>query len=151
MRYAHDQLHRVISAGDGTAARSGEVIARQAHALDRESQYFAQLANRVLSNQPINQRLQNAIQNFAGTAHHFHEAVEKTNNPQHLSEDFSDLQQAWQQVVQLLNSSRQSAYLYRQALRVSQTYNELNRRIAQGGQAQPNQGPALQYQFRLGH
>jgi hypothetical protein len=128
IHYADDQLHRAISVGDPTDERRGEVIARQAHALDREAQALDQLAARLHGGRQT-ERLHSAIHDFAEKAEHFHETVEKDNDRHHRNLDFAELQQSWSQVVGLLNSSEQSAYLYRQARRVEESYNELAQRL----------------------
>ncbi len=133
VQYADDQLHVAISGGAGTIAGNGITIVREARALERESRYLAYLANRLLSNRAIDQRLQNAILNFAGTAKRFRQAVERSNNAAQLSQSFSGLQQAWRKVVAPFNISRQGGFLFRQAQRVNQTYNDLALHILQGG------------------
>jgi hypothetical protein len=128
IHFADDQLHRAISVGDPSDERRGEVITRQAHALDREAEQLDQLAAR-LHGGGRNQQLHNAIHDFAEKAAHFHETVENDEDPHHAKLDFSEIQQSWSTVVQLLNSSEQSAYLYRQARRVEESYNELAQRL----------------------
>lgn len=131
IHYADDQLHRAISAGDTSDDRRAEVIARQAHALDREAKLLDELASRLHDGR--NERLHNAIHDFAGKAAHFHETVESDQDRRHAKLDFSELQQSWSNVVRILNSSDQSAYLYRQARRVEESYNELAQRLTRRG------------------
>jgi hypothetical protein len=127
IHFADDQLHRAISVGDPSDERRGEVIARQAHALDREAQQLDELAARL--HEGRNERLHHAIHDFAEKAAHFHQTVENDKDRQHRNLDFAEIQQSWSNVVQLLNSSDQSAYLYRQARRVEESYNELAQRL----------------------
>jgi hypothetical protein len=156
--FADDQLHRAISVGDTSDERRGEVIARQAHALDREAQSLDQLAGRLHAGGG-NQRLHAAIHDFADKASHFHETVENDKDPHHANLDFAGLQQSWSTVVQLLNSSDQSAYLYRQAQRVEVSYNELAHRLARRNRDRAEvrehehehtaDRPGLQFRFRV--
>ncbi len=132
VQFADDQVHAAISANVG-AAGNGLAIVRDARALERESQYLAYRANRILSNRAIDWRLQNSIRTFAGTARRFRQVVERNNNPALFSQSFSDLQRAWRQVVEPFNISPQRAFLNREAQLVNQTYNQLAQRILQGG------------------
>lgn len=124
IRYSDEQLHYALqpqSTPPGASPR--ELLARQAHLLETTARDLRELAARVNRNDGS---LDEAIREFAKQAEHFHGVVEKGADAEHLRRDFQEVDNAWHQVVELLNRSSYIYYLRSAAQDVNRVHNQVH-------------------------
>ncbi|HUG66950.1 MAG TPA: hypothetical protein VMM76_04310 [Pirellulaceae bacterium] len=128
IRYSDEQLHYALrpqTAPPGASPR--ELLVRQAHLLETTARDLRELAARV------NRRdgsLDEAIREFDEHAEHFHGVVEKGADAEHLRKDFQDVDDAWHQVVELLNRSSYIYYLRSAAQDVNRVHNQVHELVS---------------------
>ena len=116
---ADQQLHYMIYNGDINPANQGDAIARQAHALSNEAREFVQMARVRLDNTAQDRQLKASIEKFAQSTDHFHEVAEGGADPQHIIQDFAEVDRDWTSVVQQINQTQGHYYLRQRALQVN--------------------------------
>lgn len=134
--YSDKQLHFAVFGADQSPARQAETIARQAHALQVESRELARWTALLLRPFPQGQAATVAFQKYAEEAEHFHKAIEKGGDANHVKNDFAALDQSWHNAVNELNrigGNRQS-YLAQRVQRVEQINENFHRVFGLPGQ-----------------
>lgn len=130
IRYPDEQLHyalQTISADPRTPSR--ELLARHAHVLESEAKSLEELVDRIGRR---DDRLRDAVDDFAEEAEHFHETVEKGADIDHLRDDFRDVDEAWHRVVEYINRSAYGLYLRRNAQNVNRVHNQMHDLLTAG-------------------
>lgn len=134
--YSDKQLHFAVFGADQSPVRQAETIARQAHALQVESRELARWSALMLRPFPQGQAATAAFQKYAEDAEHFHKAIEKGGDANHVKNDFAALDQSWHNAVNELNriGGKRQSYLARRVQRVEQINENLHRVFGLPGQ-----------------
>jgi len=123
IRYPDEQLHYVLRRMEGNRRDANhELIARQAHLLEREARSLQDLVGRVARR---DDDLQRAIGDFAEAVAHFHQTAERAADQGHLKDDFRDIDETWGKVVERINRSPYGLYLRRNAQNVNLVHNQI--------------------------
>ena len=128
IRYSDEQLHYSLqpkSSAPGVSPR--DLLARQAHLLETTARDLRELAARVNRNDGS---LDEAVREFAEQAEHFHGVVEKGADAEHLRKDFQEVDNAWHQVVELINRSSYVYYLRSAAQDVNRVHNQVHELVS---------------------
>lgn len=155
IRYADEQLHYALERRlDRSRGGAREVLARQAHLLEGLAKDLEQLHDRLNRR---SRRLDDAIDEFAHQAEHFHEVVEDGAGRDHLRRDFQQLDAAWHRVVEGLNRSSYSYYLRSVARDIDRVHNQINELVGGGHPAvaerpvapnePPRRRPAIEFEI----
>ena len=128
IRYSDEQLHYSLQPKSSPPSASPrELLARQAHLLETTARDLRELAARVNRNDGS---LDEAVREFAEQAEHFHGVVEKGADAEHLRRDFQEVDNAWHQVVELLNRSSYIYYLRSAAQDVNRVHNQVHELVS---------------------
>lgn len=130
IRYPDEQLHYALrTASADTRSPSRELLSRHAHVLESEARNLQELVERIGRR---DDRMRDAVRDFAEEAEHFHEVVEQGADVQHLSDDFRDVDDAWHRVVDHVNRSAYGLYLRRTAQNVNRVHNQIHGMLSDG-------------------
>lgn len=148
--YPDEQLHYVLQRmGADRPPFELELLARHAHALERESKNLQDIVERIVDR---NDAVRGAIRQFANEATHFHKVIERGADSDHLTNDFFKVDQEWRGVVEQINRSNYGLYLRRNAQNVNRIHNQIYQLLTTS-QASPPQvvppstRPALEFEL----
>jgi hypothetical protein len=134
IQYADQQLHYLLAPRDTSGGEDfRELVARHAHVLEVESRQLEQAAQRERNRRRLEGGLERVIRSFADSAEHFHQAVERGADSDHMRNDFAELDRDWQRVVSQINDSPYGVYLRLNAHRVNAVHNQLHEIVMGSG------------------
>lgn len=137
--YPDEQLHYVLrTASTDRQSGADELLARQAHLLEREAENLRELSDRI---DHRDGRLRQAVASFADEAKHFHQVVERGADAEHLHNDFRKVDEAWHQAVERINQSAYGFYLRRTAHDVNRVHNQIHSMMTAGHETVVNPPP----------
>ncbi len=121
VRVQNDDLHFLLSAGDGTKERERQVLVRQARSMKTAAKQFAAAAEYAILERPGGTPFIDAVKKLAEQCETFEKSAGEGNLDQ-CKKDFSTLTDTWGQVVRgfLLLSPREDYHIVRLGFRVDQ-------------------------------
>ena len=126
VRVQNDDLHYVLSVGDGTQGRQKQVLVRQAQSMKSAAKQFVAAADYAILDRPGRARFMDVAKAFAEECESF-ETLSAAGDLDTRKKAFATLTEVWGQVVQgfRLLSPREDYHIARLGFRVDQYHRRL--------------------------